>query len=132
MGIYPVGGPAPGGGRVEAASDGGTLIMESPAAAHDDAYPPKSQSPRTAPKPFGQTVPFGVPPSPHQPQQFHDPRAMSPQEAHGGDMIYAAPAARSAPIEPPRGNRILVFIGVAVVTMVVVIVAGLVILAVSD
>jgi hypothetical protein len=57
---------------------------------------------------------------------------MSPQEGHGGEMMYAPPAARPPQIEAPRANRVLVFIGVTVVTMVVVIVAGLVILAVSD
>ena len=136
MGIYPSGGAAPGGGRVDPVGDGGTLIMESPAAAHDDAYPPVSQTPKTAPKPFGQTLPFGVAQQPPQPQQqqhqFHDPRAMSQHEGHGGEMMYAAYAGRPAQNEAPRTNRVLVFIGVAVVTMVVVIVAGLVILAVSD
>ena len=138
MGIYPSVGPsegaAPGGGRVDPVGDGGTLIMESPAAVHDDAYPPISQAPNTAPKPFGQTLPFGGgqhAPQPPQ-QQFHDPRAMGPHEGYGGEMMYAAPAARPPQMEAPRTNRVLVFIGVAIVTMVVVIVAGLVILAVSD
>ncbi len=58
---------------------------------------------------------------------------MPPQEGHGGDMMYvAAPAGHSQQIDAPRANRVLVFIGVVVVTMVVVIVAGLIILAVSD
>ena len=129
MGIY----RSAAGDDEHGLGDGGTLIMESPAALHDDAYPPISQSPRTAPKPFGQTVPFGAGQQPPpQPQHFHDPRAMSPQEGHGGDMMYAAPAGRAPQVEAPRANRVLVFIGVALVTMVVVIVAGLVILAVSD
>jgi len=77
MGLYPGGGPSPGAGMVDAVGDGGTLIMESPAAAHDDAggaYPPISRAPTTAPKPFGQTLPLG---QQQQHQQFHDPRGMS-------------------------------------------------------
>jgi hypothetical protein len=130
---------------VDPINDGGTLIMESPAAAHEDAaYPPPSHAPKTAPKPFG-TIPFGgqqkqQPQQPQQPQQqqqqqqqFHpsDPRGMS--QADAGEMMYrGAPADRSQQVEVPRTNRVLVFVAVAVVTMVVVIVSGLVILAVSD
>jgi serine/threonine-protein kinase len=139
MAHYPTGARSPGAGMVDPSNDGGTLIMESPAAAHDDAgYPPSSHAPQTAPKPFGQTVPFGaqLPQPPHpQPPQFHggDPRGMSPPDA-AERMYHAAPAGRSQPIDAhaPRTNRVLVFVAVVVVTMVVVIVAGLVILAVSD
>ena len=141
MAHYSSAGFASGGGMLDEVGDGGTLIMESPAAAHEDgAYPPASQGPRTAPKPFGQTVPFPVsqPPQSQQRQQFHssDPRGMSasvPDGQHGGEMMYlAGPAARPQTMEAPPPNRVLVFIAVAVVTMVVVIVSGLVILAVSD
>ena len=138
MAQYPSAGPLPEG-MVDAASDGGTLIMESPASAHDDggAYPPASQGPKTAPKPFGRTLPFPgsqiLAKQPQPQQQFHpsDPRSMSPSAPDG--MYVAGPAARPPqPMEAPRTNRVLVFIAVTVVTMVVVIVSGLIILAVSD
>ena len=139
MAHYPSGGPSPGAGMVDPTRDGGTLIMESPAAAHDDpggAFSPPSHAPTTAPKPFGQAHSFGGQQQHQQhQQQFHpaDPRGMGAPEGHGGDMMYgAASAGRSQQIEVPRTNRVLVFIAVAVVTMVVVIVSGLVILAVSD
>jgi serine/threonine-protein kinase len=147
MAQYPSAGPLPKG-MVDPVGDGGTLIMESPAAAHDDggAYPPASQGPKTAPKAFGRTHPFAGA-APHAQSQmqsqmpsqqpFHpsDPRSMSPPEGqHGGDMMYVSgPPAHPQPMEGPRStNRVLVLVAVAVVTMVVVIVAGLVILAVSD
>jgi serine/threonine-protein kinase len=127
-------------GHYDPSADGGTLIMESPAAAHEDAgkaYPPISKAPTTAPKPFGQTQPFGG--QPQQPQQqqhhpfHHDPRRGSSPDRPGGDLMYVAgPAARPQQLEAPKTNRVLVFIAVVVVTMVVVIVSGLVILAVSD
>ena len=133
MGLYPGGGPSPGAGMVDAVGDGGTLIMESPAAAHDDAggaYPPISRAPTTAPKPFGQTLPLG---QQQQHQQFHDPRGMSAPEGQGGEMMYlAGPAARPQHLEAPGTNRVLVFIAVVVITMVVVIFSGLIILSVSD
>lgn len=127
MAPYP-GGGAHGAGMVEPHGDGGTLIMESPAAAHDDAYPPNSRVPATAPAPFGQAHPHYGGPQHVQPFQ---PSPQSP-EGHGADMMYGARAGRSQQIEAPPANRVLVFIAVVVVTMVVVIVAGLVILAVSD
>ena len=135
MNHYVGGGPSPGAGRVDSVGAGGTLIMESPAAALEEAlaaYPPISQVPTTAPKPFGQTQPFG---GQQHPQPFHpgDPRGAGPQEGAGGEMLYlAGPAGRPTYVEAPPTNRVLVFIGIAVVTMVVVIVAGLVILAVAD
>jgi serine/threonine-protein kinase len=104
-------------GMVDAQSDSGTLIMESPQ------------------KPFG---------GPSDPQLFRptDPRGMNPHELRhlvpgpSIDLGYgpsSSPAAQTQPTRAQRGgNRVLMFIGVAVCTMLVVIVAGLVILSASD
>jgi len=53
---------------------------------------------------------------------------MEPQ----GEHMYAAPAPRPQLRAATGSNRVLVFLGVVVVTMVVVIAAGLVILSMSD
>jgi len=139
------------GGTVEAHNDSGTLIMESsPASAHDPggAYPPLG-TPTSSPNPFGGSVPFPHSHDPHDPhqqrqQQQHQHHPYLPQQQHqqqpqafrttdGGDLGYAAPAAATGRQRAaPGGNRVLVFIGVVVVTMVVVIAAGLVVLGMSD
>ena len=133
------------GGMVGAQNDSGTLIMESPAAAHEQGgggtYPPISKPPTTSPKPFGQTLPF---PGHEQQQQHHhhqqqhqlqqphsQGQAFQPMEPQGEHM-YAAPAPRPQLRAATGSNRVLVFLGVVVVTMVVVIAAGLVILSMSD
>jgi hypothetical protein len=133
----------PGPGMMDAQSDGGTLIMESPAAAHEPGgagtYPPIGSGPHTAPKPFGQTHPF---PQHHdaQPQQQQHQQHQQHQQQLGqqlrstdGDLRHAAAQTGRRPaIEASGSNRVLVFLGVVVVTMVVVIAAGLVILGMSD
>ena len=142
--------PRPGPGMMDAQSDGGTLIMESPAAAHEPGgagtYPPISSGPQTAPKPFGQTQPF---PQHHEAQQHqhqhqhHQHQQQHQQQQHHqhqqplrsteGDLRHAAgQATRPSVMEASGSRRVLVFIGVVVVTMVVVIAAGLVILGMSD
>jgi serine/threonine protein kinase len=137
------------GGTVEAHNDTGTLIMESPASAHDPgiAYPPISNAPTSGPKAYAGTIPYPQAHDPHhqhahhpyppQPQQQHQLQPQTPQafRTTEGDLGYAAPAAatgRQAQMAAPGSNRVLVFIGVVVVTMVVVIAAGLVILGMSD
>jgi serine/threonine-protein kinase len=157
MSHYPSLAEGHGGGMMDPQADSGTLIMESPAAARDEAggsgpyaqqRGPKISNPKAAPKPkpFGQTLPFSQN-SPMQPQQqmqsqmqsqpqafrTTDPRSMSPPEAQGGEMMFVAgPAARPQPMQAPPPNRVLVLLAVVVCTMVVVIVAGLIILAASD
>jgi serine/threonine-protein kinase len=134
------------GGTVEAHNDGGTLIMESPASAHDPgvAYPPISNAPTSGPKAFGGTIPYPQAHDPHQqhahhpyPPQQHQLQPQTPQafRTTEGDLGHAASAAasgRQAQMAAPRSNRVLVFIGVVVVTMVVVIAAGLIVLGMSD
>jgi serine/threonine-protein kinase len=124
-------------GMMDAQSDGGTLIMESPAAAHEPGgagtYPPISGAPHSAPKPFGQTHPFPHPHDPQQQQQQHQQQLGQQLHSTDGDLRYAAAqAGRPQAIAAPGSNRVLVFLGVVVVTMVVVIAAGLVILGMSD
>jgi serine/threonine protein kinase len=139
-GHYPSTDVSPRKGMIDAQSDSGTLIMESPAAAHEPhgagTYPPIS-------KPFGQTVPF---PQGHEPQQQHQQQhpqhhlqqphsqgqAFRTTDPQGEQMYSAAPASHPQRTDPSGSNRVLVFIGVVVVTMVVVIAAGLVILGMSD
>lgn len=128
LGPYPSHGPRPGAGLVDAQSDSGTLIMESP----------------SAPKPFGQPAQPAHYGQPADSQLFRatDPRGMNPQDLHylaqaaGGDAVQPStpsPATRTQPARAQRGgSRVLMFIGIAVCTMLVVIVAGLVILSASD
>ena len=125
------------GGMIGPQGDGGTLIMESPAAAHEPgAYPPISKPPTTAPKPFGQTHPF---PQAHDPQpQHHQHQQLQHQQQAFRttdpqlEPMYAAATSRHSQVAAPGSNRVLVFLGVVVVTMVLVIAAGLVILGMSD
>jgi serine/threonine protein kinase len=132
--LYPSG--PPGSGMMDAQSDGGTLIMESPAAAHEPggagAYPPISGAPQTAAKPFGQTHPFAQ----HHDaqQQQYQPQQLGQQlRSTEADLRHAAgQATRPQAMEASGSSRVLIFIGVVVVTMVVVIAAGLVILGMSD
>ncbi len=138
-------------GMVDPMNDGGTLIMESPA--RDDggaAYPQLGNQhqqqqqqqqqqqhghgqygqPQHAPQDYGQG-PYNQPPSidPRSGgQPGHDPRASRADEL----MFVAGPATRAVRAPARGSNRILVFVAVAVVTMVVVIVTGLLILAASD
>ncbi len=134
----------PGSGMMDAQSDGGTLIMESPAAAHEPGgagtYPPISSAPHTAPKPFGQTHPF---PQHHDAQQQHHQQHHQQQQQQqqlghqlqstDADLRHAAAQTGRRPaIQTSGSNRVLVFLGVVVVTMIVVIAAGLVILGMSD
>ena len=154
MGLYPSGGSLRGVGMIDAQSDGGTLIMESPA--RDEAssgggggggsYPRIVNPPKnhTVQLPFSQQLqvqpqhgqqqhqqqhPFSAPTSPAfrasgQPMQA---QAQAPAEE-----MQHYPAGTSSRTQAQPGSRILVFVGVAVVTMVVVIVAGLVVLSMSD
>ena len=132
-------------GMVDPQMDGGTLIMESPVRedAKGSGSHPRQNAPSAKPAPAG-TIPyaragmqFGQP----APQQhFDEPpntRAMAhdaqAQPNRADEMMYAAtPAPRTAPRKPEQGSRALVLVGVAVVTMVIVIVAGMLVLAFSD
>jgi len=109
---------------VDPSADAGTLIMENappvtsvaPArprpSAHEPAYTP------TAPPSRGLSEP---------PRRASDPEL---HEAAAARAVRTGPNQAMAPA--PRGSRVLVFLGVAVVTMVVVIVTGLVVLALTD
>jgi serine/threonine-protein kinase len=134
MGIYPI--SAPGPGMMDAQSDSGTLIMESPANAFSQTQPYSQGS--GPPQQTSQSPPYG--PS-DQLFRATDPRGMNPQDLRhlvhgaGSDAMYsAAPssAAQTQPVRAQGGNRVLMFIGVALCTMVLVIVAGLIILSASD
>lgn len=120
---YSSGGVPSGPGMLDAQVDGGTLIMESPAALHDSF----AQQPHP---------PYGANPS--DPQIFHaaDPRATGPHYAQGAgaDAGYPSqsPASRSQRLPAQNGSRVLIFVGVAVCTMIVVIVAGLLMIGLSD
>lgn len=118
---------------VDALSDSGTLIMETPVhpqpvERHDWPQPPP---------PYGQAQGHGDPQQLFRPTE---PRGMSPQDLRhiaapqGAEAPYpASSATQTQPARAQRGaSRVLVFVGVAVCTMIVVIVAGLVILGVSD
>jgi serine/threonine-protein kinase len=168
MAPYPSGG-AVHAGMVDPSLDGGTLIMESPAAREEPgasgAYP-QILGPSTSPTPFGSQQPFPAPlstqplppvqavqnqrlqqqqqlqqqlyPQDPRPRMGSDPQLddmrSDPQLSNrGDDMMYVArPPQRAMRAPEPGSSRVLVFIAVAVCTMVVVIVAGLILLAASD
>ena len=123
-------------GLVDPAMDGGTLIMESPVRDEAGGSGPHAvvdTGPRAATTPFGQGRAPAFAQQP--PQQFppSDPRVMAQDASRPDEMNYGAPLQRRAPNAPAGGSsRALVFVGVAVVTMVIVVVAGLLILAFSD
>ncbi|MBX3192975.1 MAG: hypothetical protein KF819_38680, partial [Labilithrix sp.] len=126
-----VGGTPAGPGRVLAPDGSGTLIMESSAALAEPA-------PTTAPKPFGQPPSQAAQIVPPMPQYgVSDPRVVvadGPQAVRGEELMFVAGPAKRPPARgagSPAG-RVLVFVGVALVTMVVVIVTGLLVLAASD
>jgi serine/threonine-protein kinase len=149
MGLYPSGGSLRGAGMLDAQSDGGTLIMESPA--RDDggggSYPRIVNPPKnnhTVQLPFAQQLQVQQQPQQqhgqqqHQQHQFSVPTSPAFQptsqamQAPAAEEMQHYPAGTSSRTQAQPGSRILVFVGVAVVTMVVVIVAGLVVLSMSD
>ena len=130
---------------VDASLDSGTLIMESPVRddnAGSGAYPSVDTGPKTSPTPFGQRTRASF--SQPAPQYFGDqepypepptePLPTIRQESRPEAMVHGASAPpRTMARRPIAGpSRSLVFVGVAVVTMVIVIVAGLVILAFAE
>ena len=126
MSRHPSAQPAPAN-LVDPQMDSGTLIMESHPVREDPGgggvYPQLNQPSAThpAPHPYGRAgLQFGQP---------------VPQDARAGThdaQPQGTPAPRLAPARPSEGSRALVLVGIAVVTMVVVIVAGMLILAFSD
>ena len=129
------------------ALDGGTLIMESRARDEKSHAGPRPSLAVAANASIGggqrpgAAVPFRV----QTPQNFtpqgalatRPPAQAKPQDARAADEIMygATPAPRTAPRRKksaPGPSRALVFVGVVVVTMVVVIVAGLLVLTFSD
>jgi len=108
---------------VDPTVDAGTLIMDG--SAHLAAAGPVSAAPTTAPKPFGQQG-FAAP----------TPPPFAPYGAPGGAGEAAlSPAVRTGPAQalaPQGGSRVLAFVGVVIVTMVVVILSGLLVLALAD
>jgi serine/threonine protein kinase len=119
-------------GMIDPHSDGGTLIMESPArddAGSSGAYPHITNPPMSPHQAYQhQQQPYGHGAPQHMAPASHDPM----RSGRGDEMMYvAAPAAR-VPAVAEEPNRILVYVAVAVVTMVVVIVVGLIVLAASD
>ena len=107
-------------GQVHAAEDGGTLIMESPARPREQMRSGDFSSQGYQPTGFSPTNHAYQPPPVHE--------AMI---ATGPQFAIQRPTAR-AKGTPNPGSRILVFIGVAVVSMIIVVVTGLVVLAASD
>jgi eukaryotic-like serine/threonine-protein kinase len=120
-----------------------TVIMDSSPAAVGDAtskmnaswsgdYP--AQPPATAP--MGGARPFGSGAHPAYPQTpAHDMRISRPDVSPltPGDMMFVAGPARPFVSTPkPAGSRILVFIGVALLSMIIVIITGLLVIAASD
>jgi serine/threonine protein kinase len=138
MARYPSTGPAMGAGMLGPQGDEGTLIMEGPAKDAGGSGPslvpadtrgpyPRIPQPTTQPRAF----------MPAELQQQYGGSSTAPpqQQSRGDEMMYVAnpslkPARGGASAQP--ANRILVYVAVAVCTMVVVIVAGLVFLAASD
>jgi len=165
MGLYPSGGFS-GAGMVDAQSDTGTLIMESPTGGRDErggGVPPVSAYPRISNPPaqqgFAQRLQVQMPeqqrhqqhPQQQQPRQHQiggpTSKAFQPSaprmQVSGADdsqqqhqqqqhQQLAYPAGTSSRSQAEPGSRILVFVGVAIVTMVVVILAGLIVLSMSD
>jgi eukaryotic-like serine/threonine-protein kinase len=125
---------------VDPALDGGTLIMEGPV--RDDtsgsgAYPSMDPGPKRSAFDHRATLPLGQSMGPSTPQHFaaQDSRALAQDASRTEEAIYGTTTSppRTAPRRSHRGpSRALVFVGVAVVTMVIVIVAGLLILTFSD
>jgi serine/threonine protein kinase len=115
-----------------------TMIMEG--APGQGAMPGAPAStgapPATQPLPHAQFGGFGTttPPQAFAPQgrPASDPHIQAP--ASTGDMMFVAGPARPPPhaAEEGGGSRVLVFIAVALVSMVIVIITGLIILAASD
>ena len=108
--------------------------MESPVrddAGGSGAHAVIDTGPKTAPTPFGQSRAQAF--AQQASQQSQDPRAMAQDAGPPHEMAQGAQVqrtGRNASVGAP--SRALVFVGVAVVTMVIVIVAGLLILAFSD
>ncbi|CAN5924042.1 hypothetical protein BH11MYX4_BH11MYX4_08300 [soil metagenome] len=129
-------------GMVDPALDGGTLIMESPVREESGSHasrPAPGVAPKASLAPLrpSAAATFGS----STPQHFAPPgqrrvAPAQPQEARAAEeMIHGAtPPPRTAPRRrtAPGPSRALVFVGVVVVTMVIVIVAGLLILTFSD
>lgn len=127
--------PASTYGTIESdpAHAGGTLIMESTASLRGETDPAYAA---TLPQQHGLVDPRSA--SPYGPQGYAAPSAIAPypQASPRGhhDPMPELRAARTGPhsVSPPQTNRVLVFVGVAVVTMVLVIVGGLLVLMLAD
>jgi eukaryotic-like serine/threonine-protein kinase len=125
-------------GMVDPSLDGGTLIMERPVrdeTGGGGAYPSMGTGPSASAAMFGprgDTVRIGQV-QPH-PSPSPEPQWPAPQEVSRADEArYGASALQTASRRQlPGSNRALVFVAVVVVTMVVVIGAGLLILTFSD
>ena len=131
-------------GMVDSSLDGGTLIMDKPPVRVEQSHAGPGPSlgvaanVSIAPQRPSGPVPFRVQtPQNFGPHAAHPPRpSAQPHDARAADeMMYGAPLApRTAPRRrsAPGPSRALVFVGVVVVTMVIVIVAGLLVLTFSD
>jgi serine/threonine-protein kinase len=116
--------PAPG----EGITGDRTMIMEgAPVQPAPATQPIPTPAAPHAPFGFVETPqPFTVPQRPPS-----DPNIMAPPMSNNEMMFVAGPARPAPPAEEGGGSRLLVFIAVALVSMVVVIVTGLFILAAS-
>jgi serine/threonine-protein kinase len=119
-------------------ADEQTMIMEGAPAQPGAVRGPPSAAPPPATQPLPPRAPFGSGYS-NTPQAFAVQRAPAasdpnlPPVSGGQDMMFVAGPARPPPVaQEGRGSRVLVFIAVALVSMVIVIVTGLIILAASD
>jgi hypothetical protein len=117
-----------------------TMIMQgSPVQPGAAAPPPPSAGAPPATQPLPPRAPFGAgysnTPQAVAVQQMpvgSDPN-VPPVSGSPNDMMFVAGPARPPPVDQEGGgSRVLVFIAVALVSMVIVIVTGLIILAASD